>query len=1626
MDKNLNRPKKGRNKFNLNQPNPMSFTHGKRLNQIYPMINYENGNAFIPNQEYMGNQPYPENMYQIPMTMPIQMTNLQTKEQNIKNAFKKYLKKNNMPYNQAEQYNFGENEMSLEDNPQIPNKKFNYKSLKNSRIQRKRKNIQKSNKDLSINNNYIKSGQGNRAISTEGNFNYEEDIPQAYYNDNLNINNNISGQKGGRKKATSVEYNNRSNKYKKRFNRYTKAKKNIEEKNIINNNQYNPYNSDSSNSGQKNNNLKPYNYKSNNPSDIENDSNLNNYYSNEEEFEDEDKNSQIIEVVEDDKSITPKEVIDIKKIHLVEKPETSTDEKIIIKSNISEDKVPKKAPKNKIIPELEEMCSEKEIIEREKDKDIDRFEIDADAFPDKRPIKSRMVQKYKRKRGKILILNDPKEIRNVSAINKSINYLIEQILDCDTTNTIKVPDGFDISPMDIIQFITDRFTAIYKTIEILVDNVDNLLNNCSFIENMAKMIRTIIIFFNLCLDWYDDQSTKEINSLIDNLLLPLLEYFKDIIINESKYEYNFLDKEKDEFLSYYLFVKLKNDRKNLEKYYKEMKELLNNNQSLIKIELVNEIYKILKNKDYEKFMDIIKNDEKCDYLIGCFLSLFFKEINCDGLMKLSLKKKDLSYRQIFDNLIFEENEEIRDFLVWYGITKEKIRYSPNDFDIVIININNKNKILDYDKAPQKTNKRYIEKKKNDKLRKDIVSKKIGFIKNSKYNISQNEKNAKIFNIEEEKQIIKAQSLINSDLSKDKSNQNLESPFIKINNLKPSNSQKDLINNKANLNESFISKTSFRQLFPSTDNKINTKLNFFQENSNKSEKKITSSSKDKDNDEFLKPFTPKKISFEIEKKKQNIIISNDENKSLDLLSHPSISSIEGPSKYYSNFNEQTIEFFCDVASPIINKIIFDRKLNFIYRLKFIAEKYKMKLELIEDYINRRKFFVLHELKKCCLNKKFTKEYYKELINYNNNLNSENTNENIAFKIENKNLANNKNFELLTYEDIIYFLIKDFEILEEQKYNEENEEILLLNHLQINIYTTKDLIRSTKIISSLKLNKKLLKYNNDGSEFTIIDNNITINSNNKLCLIIKFIFVDQIIDLDSYIYDNQKNISKYSILIPFFDIMESNLENQQILTKFFTILDLGLGSFIKKDIIFFFIKRDIEQNSNLYKDYQNMQNDFIFNLMQKYSNKRNKNEIIYIDDDYENNEKVKEKIIYLSPIDEFGKCYQEYIKYLNNKAFVELFENNKSFHLNAFNPKEKLISFESHVNDLNFLINYYLNTTENDLKKYLTEINCLNYFYNNKLCIEILIGFIICKILLTYYQYICLSFANELFTIPFYISDNELLILEDNLLNSGSIFRQINLDGYSKLWRECLNLDINKKKNLFSYFDIFSEIICSYNLISDIDIQDYEFCFRKQYYDFNLEKKNYEISKNFVDFFNKIVKKFVSNNNLNIRKNNTSEIFKSIYEKNKITLLSNIAKILTNNSICFNESLLYINGVGELYHGLEKVEILEYQKNSQNLSNLNKKRKRNVLKIEKMKISNELNNNFKRKNYIQLNKKININKNNNENCGIKNNLIDINESIDKNNKSSISNNSGDINDEYYKCFRSIKKYIIPKFP
>mgnify|MGYP002625676354 FL=1 len=1634
MDKGNNKFNKFRNKFNPNQNNPLNFPHNKNIKRNYPMMPYDpNQNpGLIPNEEFPPSAPYPmQTLY--PMQMPIP----QNKETFLKNAFKAYYlnqKKYNPQYPTQEYMMPPNNEMSMEDNPINGNKKFN----DNKKLIKKRKiNNYFPNKEFmgynpnNINeNNNDNINNQNKANSSENNNN---EFQEYYYNNDFNNFYNYHVPKAGKKKAISQERNINKNRNKKGNRK--KDKRKFEDNYNINNKNDN---------FKKYNNIKDFNNKRINGDDSFSISDLdNNYYSSEEEREKDEENNTDSEQKENSKDKfnkedkdasddiiildnSSKELIDVNKFKLIEKknfPEKNTN---------STDKK-KNENKNKIIPLLEQMCSENEIKEREKNRDIDRLEIDSEAFPKKKGDKARMVQKYNWKGGKKLNLNEPNEIRSINAINKSIEYLIEKCLDCDKTNAIKLPEGFEISPMDIIPFIYDRFLAIYKTIELLSENDPSIFDDENLLINIGKMIRTLIIFLNLDLDYCDEENvSKEINNFIDNLLIPLLNIYKDILINESDYKYNLSQESKDEFISYYLFIELKKQRNNFEKLYKEIKSELipDKTYTYTKIELLNDVYLSLKNKDYQKFISILKNDENCDYFLSCLMSLFFKEINVYGLQKLSLTKKVFTYKEIRNLLTFEDLEEIKDFLVWYGISSEKNRYSPNESDDVNIYMNNPNKKYDYNKAPQKTNIKYVEKKKGEKLRKDMVNKTINFIKNENNEIQilndvNNNSDTNIINKDKEVSVFKNPSIINSDISQGKSGfnedkNNIKQIKIKEGDIPPNKNlnifqKPNIINTeiKSPINTSFISYNSMKELFPKSNNNSQSLTPKTKDKDNSTNIFNKSEDMKKSQDEFLRPLSPKKPSFDMVNN-----ITNNDNKSIDLFSHTSLSSIE-PQKNPPNFTEQTLEFFCDVANSAINKIISGLKLDFFYRVKFLAEKYKIKLDLIENYINRRKFFVFNEFKKCCLDKKYAREYLSELLNYKNNINSQNTNENTAFKIENKNIAINKKFELLTYDDIIYFLIKNFKNGNIKINNEQKE---YLNHLQINIYTTKDLIKSTKLLSGLKIKKQLIKENEDGTELTIINQNININSEIKnISFIIKFIFVDQIIHLESYIDENHNNIQKYSILIPFFDIIKSDPENQQILTKFFTILDIALGSLIKKDIIFFFIKRDIETTSELYKEYQNIQNDFIFNLMQKYSINSQKNNIINIDENYDSNEEIKKRIIYLSPIDEFGKCYQEYRKYLNNKAFVELFENNNLLHLYSFNQKEILIPFDKHIASMDTIINHYINIIEEDLKKYLELNNNINYFYNKKLCIEILIGFVMCKILLIYYQNKCLIFANELYKIPIYNSNYDLLVLGSNLLDTGSILRQINLEGYDYIWEKCMNLDIDKAKNVFSYYDIFSEMICSYNLISDIDIQNYEFAFRKQYYAIGIEKKNYELATNFVNYFNKIISKYFENNNIKIHLDNTSEIIEKIYNKNKQFLISTIAKIMMNNdNLIFNENLIYVQGLENFYLGLKDKEIAELK------NNLNKKRKRKAYLINNMSNMNSINNLNNKKTMMKISKYSKLKENKNQ---ILNNVININESIDKSKDISKSFNSkdnkenGDVSDEYYKYFRNVKKCTLP---
>ena len=106
------------------------------------------------------------------------------------------------------------------------------------------------------------------------------------------------------------------------------------------------------------------------------------------------------------------------------------------------------------------------------------------------------------------------------------------------------------------------------------------------------------------------------------------------------------------------------------------------------------------------------------------MSLLLKEICVYGLQKISKTKKELIYREIKDSLTLEDVDEVRKFLIQYGITKDKTRSIVNEADKVPIALENPNKNFIYEKAFQKTNKRLVENKKGDKLRKDEVNKKI--------------------------------------------------------------------------------------------------------------------------------------------------------------------------------------------------------------------------------------------------------------------------------------------------------------------------------------------------------------------------------------------------------------------------------------------------------------------------------------------------------------------------------------------------------------------------------------------------------------------------------------------------------------------------------------------------------------------------------------------------------------------------------------------------------------------------------------------------------------------------------------------------------------------------------------
>ena len=220
MDKSNNKFNKDRNKFNMNQIPNQNFPHGKRIKRNFQMMPYEQSQNpnLIQNEEFNPTAPYlNQNMYQ--MQMPIQ-----NNENFMKNAFKTYFLNNKKPYAQYPVQDFingPENEMSLEDNGLIGNKKYNekkrFKKAKNQYYMSNNEMMQFNPYNYGISNPDMINNQ-NGEFNAENNNNEIGQIPGYYYNNEFNNKfHKKFGPKMGKKKQIMGERNNNKNRNKKNY-----------------------------------------------------------------------------------------------------------------------------------------------------------------------------------------------------------------------------------------------------------------------------------------------------------------------------------------------------------------------------------------------------------------------------------------------------------------------------------------------------------------------------------------------------------------------------------------------------------------------------------------------------------------------------------------------------------------------------------------------------------------------------------------------------------------------------------------------------------------------------------------------------------------------------------------------------------------------------------------------------------------------------------------------------------------------------------------------------------------------------------------------------------------------------------------------------------------------------------------------------------------------------------------------------------------------------------------------------------------------------------------------------------------------------------------------------------------
>ena len=1054
-------------------------------------------------------------------------------------------------------------------------------------------------------------------------------------------------------------------------------------------------------------------------------------------------------------------------------------------NEIRESTSPPKQLNDHIKGTLTEMCSLQEIQEREDQNLLSIFELDREQtfFS---PITNTYTQKakhefaikaYSRSGGDYNKIS-PSDIRTKETLYKTMTYILTEIIDSDIISNPKLCSFITkITLCEIAIFVNDRFRAIRKDFTILGEK-----DTFECITSHEEMVRFMILSLNQTLNIKAITGDQGLYSLylqqLNSTLTTLIEcydysYEHKTLFPDSK---SYISPNQAEFISYFMLIALKQKHIEFISLLNKIRPEMKQHEQIV---YVMEIAKAIITKNWRKFGKIIK-DTKCTYLTACVMVLFFTEMRYTALTELSsCSHKDalpmLSISKLCELLLFEDVEECFAFLDWFGIDYNKSELEMNlDTAFGIkrkeVNVVSQGGNHNYIKAPLKMSVNIIEMKKGKMSRKDIIRN--TSINNNNNSINTN--NIKVINTnalfpnDNDKDIIKSDTDIFAFNNKTK-----DILFTYNKNKLPLNSESSmnisdiLPTNNINEHNLFHLKKSD---FDSSHMEDNTHLDII--------KKTKTNSFIATPDEIKALETPfSNNNIDIDKSNSNI-----NNKKQDTNNSLSLSN-----EIIDNYNNY------DNLSTLVNILYIVRKnkfsqkiAQFFLNMRLISEKMKVKEKIIKKLRIRKKILIFTELKKNYINSKYNKEYVKELMKFNMNITSLDYQEN--YYLTN---GNNKyvitNFALYSYDELKCILfdkyINNFNSSKDKSFNNNNtQNVKHIHYLQVNFYTTKNMLYGTQMLNNLNINQNIIKQqysknnNENVEEITICENDI-VYQNNHFSLFIKFILIDQINSLEEYIFHNQDSINKYIYGIIYIDFI--NNINDLIIGKLYALLDISLGNILKKKFIFILPYHNNEISCN---DVNLIQSEFI-KIYSKY-------QINGYD-----NDSINKNIFYLGNISDFPLCYSKALHYHNNKTLYDIFNTHLSF--DSFDLNQKLTKLSKHNNTLHK--GYIINKITKDF----------SLFKNISLHIQyLLFGVITVRVLTKYYYILYSNFTNKLHNIPYDISTDKIINLCNNNLLICKLLNTIHNELLDLFFNEAFNNKsiIEDVRELFNIFaNVFFAII-----------------------------------------------------------------------------------------------------------------------------------------------------------------------------------------------------------------------------